>query len=218
MNSTEIILVALAITAAVAVIAPLVTAALLKKGINLQPVLEKAQSGLDVMQKVVDGISEMAPATPGISTIDKTIGWADKAVEASEQLLNSQQITADQRKANAVGLVESFLKADGITVTPELEEVIDGAVEAAVLALPKTGEEVKAAAAAALAQTTEATEKTTSSAADTATGTAGVTLEALNQAAATINAAIAEKAATEVTTEDKTTTPGTTGATGQASV
>ena len=138
MNGTELVLLVVSLAALIGAVAPWIFLALQKKGIDVQNALQKAQSGLTLADQVVDGISALSPALPGISVVDKIIEWAQKAVDNAEQLLKSQQIPEADRKAKAVEMVKSCLSSAGIPLTPELEKVIDGAIEAAVLALPQT--------------------------------------------------------------------------------
>ncbi len=49
-----------------------------------------------------------------------------------------KQISEDARKAEAIQLTEDLLTAAKVEVTPQIEKIIDGCVEAAVFTLPKT--------------------------------------------------------------------------------
>ena len=197
----EIVIAIVALAVLFGVVVPIVTAHLVKKRINIQPVLDKMDDALSVADNVVDGIKKLAPSTPGISAVDKIIEWSQKMVEGAEQLTKSQQLLPDQRKENAIAAVEACLKTAGIAITPEYEKIIAMSVEAAVDALPKTGDDVKAAAVAALTPSAEdqpeqtSAPKTDEAVAENPAVAQPVTLDALNQAAATINAAIAEKTA-----------------------
>ncbi len=138
MNGIEIVLCVVSLAALIGAVVPWIFVALQKRGIDVQGALAKAQSGLALADQVADGISDLSPALPGIAAVDKVIEWAQKAVDNSEQLLKSQQIPEGDRKAKAVEMVKSCLASAGIAVTPDLEKIIDGAIEAAVLALPET--------------------------------------------------------------------------------
>lgn len=221
---TEIVIAIIALAVVLGGVVPAVTVHLIKKGVNVQPMLEKADGALTIADKVADGITAIAPTAPGVVTVDKIIEWSQKMVESEEQMVKSKQILPDQRKEKAAEQVRTCLTSAGITITPEYEKIIDGAIEGAVDLLPETGEDVKAAAVAAL------TPKTQSEAVDspvvsddvpavqeTHTATPAVTIDQLNQAQTIISAAIAEKTAAQAPTECETAASGTTGA-GQASV
>lgn len=61
--------------------------------------------------------------------------------DSAEQLYKTSQIPEEQRKAEATQLVYICLQAAGVDVTEDMKRIIDGAIEAAVYALPKTHEE-----------------------------------------------------------------------------
>lgn len=77
-------------------------------------------------------------ACAAATSADKASDFAGWAVKAAEQLYKANHIQKEQRKAEAQDLVVSALKATGYKVTPELHPVINGAVESAVMLLPRT--------------------------------------------------------------------------------
>ena len=87
---------------------------------------------------MVDTLQEFFPEVPVITVIDKVIGWAQKATEAAEQLYKTSKIEEGQRKEEAKKLVYQFIEAAGIEIDDDLKKIVDGAIEAAVFALPKT--------------------------------------------------------------------------------
>ena len=229
MDNTQVILLAFALSVLVGAVAPWIAVALQKRGVNVQGPLEKAQTGLAVADKLVDGLSGMSPMLPGISAVDKIIEWSEKAVNASEQLLKSQQLSADQRKANAEDIVKSCLTSAGLTVTPDLEKIIDGAIEAAVLALPKTNvpaESSKPAQAATEGKADESVTPDKTVAQDENTGNAesqeqtvsnGLTAEQIDSMIAALNTLKAQNVTDASTVQQKAAesgsdTPNATGA------
>ena len=64
--------------------------------------------------------------------------WVTVAVEAAEQLYKTSKIEEGQRKEEATKLVYQFIEAAGIEIDDDLKKIVDGAIEAAVFALPKT--------------------------------------------------------------------------------
>lgn len=106
--------------------------------------IETAASGLKAVNGAVDAVMQIAPGIPYIGIVDKIIDYAQIGVEKAEQLYKADQISADARKAEAVQLVKDCLTALNIEITPDVEKLIDGSVEAAVFTLPKTsGKQVK---------------------------------------------------------------------------
>ena len=111
---------------------------LIKKGINISGVLTGTGVVLDTADNVVDTLQTFFPEVPAFAVIDKVIGWAQKAAEAAEQLYKTSQIEAGKRKEEATRLVYEFIAAAGIELDEDMKTIIDGAIEAAVFALPKT--------------------------------------------------------------------------------
>lgn len=111
---------------------------LVKKGINVSGVLAGTGVVLDTADNVVDTLQTFFPEIPAFALIDKVIGWAQKAAEAAEQLYKTSQIEAGKRKEEATRLVYEFIAAAGVEIDEDMKTIIDGAIEAAVFALPKT--------------------------------------------------------------------------------
>lgn len=111
---------------------------LVKKGINVSGVLTGTGVVLDTADNVVDTLQTFFPEIPAFALIDKVIGWAQKAAEAAEQLYKTSQIEAGKRKEEATRLVYEFIAAAGVEIDEDMKTIIDGAIEAAVFALPKT--------------------------------------------------------------------------------
>lgn len=111
---------------------------LVKRGIDVSGLLDKASMTVAAMDTVTDTLKKLFPSTPGLNLIDKILDYAYRAVASAEQMYKASQIPEDQRKKEATTLVYAFLEAAGVTVTDELKPVIDGSIEAAVFALPKT--------------------------------------------------------------------------------
>lgn len=111
---------------------------LVKRGIDVSGLLDKASVTVAAMDTVTDTLKKLFPSTPGLNLIDKILDYASRAVAGAEQMYKASQIPEDQRKKEATTLVYAFLEAAGITITDELKPVIDGSIEAAVFALPKT--------------------------------------------------------------------------------
>ncbi len=109
-----------------------------KKGVNTDQIIDSAQAGLITADTILDGVQAALPGLPGIAIVDKVIELAQKSVGAAEQMKKSNQITPEQRKITAVQLVKDYLTAANVEITPDVEKIISGAVEAAVFVLPKS--------------------------------------------------------------------------------
>lgn len=107
-------------------------------GVNVQKGLETTDNGLTIANTIVDALKTAMPENKVVSVIDKITDYAQTGVQAAEQLAKSGQITADQRKEEAQKYITTALNMAGIEITPEIQTAIDGAVECAVVALPKS--------------------------------------------------------------------------------
>ena len=112
--------------------------ALIKRGVDVSGTIKKADMAISALDTLTDTVKALFPDTPGIDLIDKILVYAQKAVDSAEQLYKSSQIPENQRKAEATQLVYICLQEAGVEVTEEMKKIIDGAIEAAVYALPKT--------------------------------------------------------------------------------
>ena len=136
MSITAMIIV---IVAAIAIVTICYTCVYLNKhGINVQKGLETTDNGLTIANTIVDALKTAMPENKVISVIDKITDYAQTGVKAAEQLAKSGQISAEARKAEAQKYIITALNMAGIEITPEIQTAIDGAVECAVTALPKS--------------------------------------------------------------------------------
>ena len=138
MNNAMILLVVLAAVLAVFGGLAVVIPRLVKKGIDISGVLVGTGTALETADTVVDTLQEFFPDVPAFALIDKVIGWAQKAAEAAEQLYKTSKIEEAQRKDEATRLVYKFIAAAGVELDGDMKKIVDGAIEAAVFALPKT--------------------------------------------------------------------------------
>lgn len=129
-----VIIVALAVTLCVLLLVPL----LIKKEVDVSGTIEKADLAISTLDSLTDTIKALFPNAPGLDMVDKILVYAQKAVDSAEQLYKTSQIPENQRKAEATQLVYICLQAAGVDVTEDMKKIIDGAIEAAVYALPKT--------------------------------------------------------------------------------
>lgn len=105
---------------------------------DVQKSMERANTITDTAGKMTDVLVKALPGNQFVLLIDKIIAYAKIGVQAAEQMAKSGQISADARRETARNYLLSVLKTAGITVTPEIETAINGAVECAVASLPKS--------------------------------------------------------------------------------
>ena len=76
-----------------------------------------------------------------MTDIGLILDLADRGAKAAEQLYKTATIGKDDRYIEATKFVTDALTTAGVTITPELETVIKGAITGAVESLPKTHDE-----------------------------------------------------------------------------
>lgn len=110
----------------------------IKKGVNVSEYIKTADNVVDKAGIVVAASDKILPDNPTINILKLITDWAQKAVHGAEQLYIASQLPPDQRKEKAKETIYAALKLSNVNITPELEKVIDGAIEAEVLALGHT--------------------------------------------------------------------------------
>ena len=134
-NPLVLIIVLLIFVVAIVAVITIAIPFLIKKDINIQAYLKQAETILNTAEDITNTVGGILPATPAISILKILEVWASKAVGGAEQLYVSSQLPADQRNAKAKEIVYAALKIAGVIVTPELETLINGAIEESVLVL-----------------------------------------------------------------------------------
>lgn len=108
---------------------------LTRNGVNVQGTLKNMDKGITVADEVLTVANEILPNNSiinGLKIVDK---YAHIGVNEAEQLYLTSQLRADQRLAKAKETIQAALNAGNITITPQIEKIINGAIEAEVLAL-----------------------------------------------------------------------------------
>lgn len=118
-----------------------------KKNVKVDEVLQKTDMVLDGVNTVVGVADKLLPGNPAVSILKTIEKYAHVAVNQAEQLYITSQLAKDQRNIKAKETIYSTLKLLNVEITPEVEKIIDGAIEAEVLALghKDKSEEEKAA-------------------------------------------------------------------------
>lgn len=112
---------------------------LIKRGVDVSGIIEKTNVTVAALDTVVDLVKQLFPGAP-MGIVERIMDYAKKAVSAAEQMYKASQISAKERKLEATELVYKFLESAGVEVTEDVKRIVDGAIEAAVYALPKTHE------------------------------------------------------------------------------
>ena len=125
------------VLAAVAVVA-LVTAILSylkRKGVDVyvDDMLSSTRHALITANTAMETFRPFLPEGKGVDTFDKIMAAAHIGVANAEQLTHIGQLDPAQRKEAARLYIHDAVKLMGVEVTPEVEKLIDGAIEAEVL-------------------------------------------------------------------------------------
>lgn len=144
MTNTEVLMITIALAAGVALSLLVLFPLLKKKGIKTEEILGAALVGIKGVNGLTEALKTIFPQNAAISLIDKIIDYAQIGVEKAEQLYYINEITGDQRKEEALNFVYQSLELAGIEVTPQIEAVVEGCIEAAVMGLGHSIKELPA--------------------------------------------------------------------------
>ncbi len=109
----------------------------IRKGLPVGGLINATGATLSAADLIIESLKGLLPESVYVNLIDRIIEWGKKAAEAAEQLYKSDQLPREERKTKARDLVMDMLVAAKIDITPEIEKIVDGAIEAGVLTLEK---------------------------------------------------------------------------------
>lgn len=105
------------------------------KGIDVEVVEKKLDSGLQFAEQAADALAPFIPAP--YNAIVKTItSAAAKTVETTEALTKAGLMSADQRKAAATNIIIADMEAEKLPVDDNVKKLISVAIDSAALLLP----------------------------------------------------------------------------------
>jgi hypothetical protein len=102
-----------------------------KRGWKISGTLQTAEKVTDIADIILKAFAPLFPATL-TSITEKIIGYAKTSVAAAEQLYKTGNLQGDERKQYATRFIIDALKQEKCEVTPELQKLIETAVEASV--------------------------------------------------------------------------------------
>lgn len=112
----------------------------IRKGLPVGGLINATGATLSAADLIIESMKDLLPESVYVHLIDRIIEWGRRAAEAAEQLYKSQQLPRDQRKGKARTILMDMLIAAKVEITPEIEAIVDGAIEAGVMTLPPTGD------------------------------------------------------------------------------
>ena len=136
MSGTEILLLVIGFVALVAAVSAL-TAVLQKRGIDPQKYLDKVKDGVETVNMATDLVLPFLPENSEKVEQYKTIlNAANVGVNNAEQLLKIGKIEdKDKRKEEAQKYIMDAMGFIGVEITPQVERLVEGALQAEVNAL-----------------------------------------------------------------------------------
>jgi hypothetical protein len=134
-NGVNAVLLIIAVVAVIVAACALLFPWLKKKGADVPAALKAAGGVLKGADTVTDVLKAAFPTSLIANIADKVIDYAQIGVQKAEQLYIINQISGDGRKAEASKFVYDALTLAGIERNAAIDKIVDGAIEAAVLAL-----------------------------------------------------------------------------------
>ena len=114
-----------------------------RKGVDTEELLNTLSKDLKGINGFTDALKTMFPNIDAVKIIDKIVDYAEIGVAKAEQLYKINQIQGDERKAEAEKFVFNSLSMAGIEINDQVRAIVDGCIEAAVLALGHAPKELK---------------------------------------------------------------------------
>jgi hypothetical protein len=103
-----------------------------RRGLDVEVFVVQAKESLATANKTLDIIRPFMANISSIDLLDRIFEAATIGVENAEQLCKIGTLQPNERKEAARKYVLDSVKLVGVTITPEVERLIDGAIEANV--------------------------------------------------------------------------------------
>lgn len=135
MDMFYVLLIVLAVIAAVFVALRVLLPYLKNKGVDVSGILDQTQQAFGTINSTLDTLKPFLPNTAGLAAFEKILAAAEVGVGKAEQLYHVGELEGAQRKEAAESYILDTLKVIGVDITPEVKNLIDGAIEHQVLTL-----------------------------------------------------------------------------------
>ncbi len=106
-----------------------------KKNIKVDEVIKKIDAVLDGTDAIITVADKILPVNPIVDILKVVEKYAHIGVHQAEQLFIASKLGEDERYVKSKETIYAALKLLNIKVTPGIEKIVDGAIEAEVLAL-----------------------------------------------------------------------------------
>ena len=114
-----------------------------KKNNNLEKIFNNSNKVIESVDSIIKIADTIAPNNPVLNIIKIIEKYAKVGVHHSEQLYINSKLESNERKNKAKETIYSVLKELNINITPNISKIIDGAIEAEVLALGHAPVDIK---------------------------------------------------------------------------
>jgi len=135
MSETVTMLIVVAVMLFVALIVAVIIPFLKRKGVDIDAIIVKIGDMTNLANTAMVALRELLPEGAVTDVFEKILRAAEVAVWNAEQLNKIGKLEADQRKEEARQYIKDAITQIGITITPAIERLIDGAIESQVLKL-----------------------------------------------------------------------------------
>ena len=135
MNNMETLIITIALVAVVAVIMGLVIPRLKKQGVDIDKTIEQTKNVLNAITEMADIVKPFVDESKVASDFESILAATKTGVANAEQLWHAGQLEGNERKGAAQKYVIDTLGLLKVPVTPEVERVVNGAIEAEVLGM-----------------------------------------------------------------------------------
>lgn len=134
-NSMAIVCAVIFITTIVTIGINIGIPALKNRGVDVKEYIDGADTVIKKANTIIEATDSILPNNPIVNTIKVVEKWARIGVNYAEQLYNTSKLEKEERNDKAKEQVYTVLEMLHIERTPEIDKIIDGAIEAEVLVL-----------------------------------------------------------------------------------
>ena len=140
MNNIGTLAIVLAVIAGAAIVVGIVLPSLKRRNLDMDKIIDQANGAVAAFTSSFETIKPFLPNGRGLDFFDKVVSVTRTGVKNAEQLNKVGKLSAEDRNKEARKYIYDTLRLMGIAMTPEIESVINGAIEAEVFELGHKGE------------------------------------------------------------------------------
>lgn len=135
MDNLQVLLIVLGVVLGVGGTVFLLFPKLKEKNIEVEPILNKATTVLEGIDAILNVTDKLLPNNAAVNVLKTIEKYSTIAVHQAEQLYVASKIDKVERNIKAKETIYAALKTLGIERNEDIDTIIDGAIEAEVLAL-----------------------------------------------------------------------------------